>query len=119
METIVNKLQREIIVALVLVLIGAGVTASYEAPYNPYDGRVSQVDAMMQDALNNPTELNLGAAQDELFYTYYPWAERQTSEGKDTFIDYLEACNQVIIQTSKGIDADTSKMNELRDTLLS
>lgn len=124
METVTiifQKFYKEIITAIALIFIGAILSQSAiftDEHYNPYEDNVNKIDRMMQGVLKNPTEQNLGAAQDELFYTYYPWAERQTSENTDTFISYLEACNQVIIQKSNGIEPDTSEMIQLRNDLL-
>jgi len=115
---LIQKYQNEFVLfVLALLLLGAGMSTTQEK-YNPFEAKTQEVDRMIQDVLKNPTEQNLGAAQDELFYNYYPWAERQTSENKDTFIAYLEACNQVIIQKSNGIEPDTSEMNSLKNQLL-
>lgn len=116
-----KKFQNEIILALALILLGAGVgyNTTSEEQYNPYESRVLEIDGMMQGALNNPTETGLADAQQDIFYTYSPWAQRQVAgEQKDNFIAYLEACNQVIIEKSNGIEPDTSKMIKLKNELL-
>jgi len=118
---ILKKFQNEIAVALALILLSAGIginTASDE-PYNPFESRVLKIDERMQDLINNPVNNDLANMQQDIFYDYYPWAERQAAgEQKDTFIAYLEACNQVVIQLSKGGEADTDKMNELKAELI-
>lgn len=117
---VLKKFQNEIILALALILLGVGIgyNTANDKPYNPYESRVLEIDGMMQGVLNNPTETNLVDAQQDIFYTYYPWAERQAEgEQKDTFVAYLEACNQVIISLSKTEQADTSMMDELRNEL--
>lgn len=118
---ILKKFQNEIAVALALILLSAGIginTASDE-PYNPFESRVLKIDERMQDLINNPVTNDLANMQQDIFYDYYPWAERQAAgEQKDTFIAYLEACNQVVISLSKTGEADTSEMNELKAELI-
>lgn len=114
---IFQKFYKEILTALALITIGAILSQGVTESYDPFEAKAKDVNSMMQETLNNPTAFNLGTAQDELFYTYYPWAERQTSGDKKLFIDYLEACNQVIIQESQGVEPDTAEMNRLYTSL--
>ena len=117
METAINKFQREIILALALILIGAGYTASYEAPYNKYELRVNEIDAVMQGVLQNPSIEAYESAQYELSIQG-DWANRQTDEKKGDFEAYLESCNDVIISLYHGEQPDTSKMNSLKNKLI-
>lgn len=125
MSYIFSKIQKELFIALTLVLLGAtgsqvisNSTGPVEAPYNPYNDRVSQVDTLMQDALLNPEQTDLASLQDTIFATYGSWAGRQTGEQKEDFIAYLEACNQVVISLSKegnpGLQEKVNLMNELK-----
>lgn len=119
--SVLKKYQTELLVALALILLGAGIgynTAS-EAPYNPYEARVLEIDMMMQNIIDNPAERALVDAQQDLFYTYYPWAERQVDgQQKEIFVEYLEACNQIIISISKGLEPDTGEMIRLKNELI-
>ncbi len=117
MESIIFKFQKEIIVALALILLGAGFTASYESPYDPYESRINEVDAMMQDVINNPSEEALVSAQHKLSL-HGDWAYRQSDAGD--FEAYLEACNGVLIQLHKypGETPDVSNMNLCRSKLI-
>jgi hypothetical protein len=116
-----KKFQTEIIVALALILISAGIgyNVADENPYNPYKSKVVEIDGRMQEVLLNPTENNLANMQTDLFYIYDPWGDRQVAGGqKGNFIDYLESCNQVIISLSQTGEADTSKMIALKNKLI-
>lgn len=118
---ILKKFQTEIAVALALIFLSAGIgyNAADDEPYNPYESRVDSIDKMMQNVITNPTDDNLGNMQTDIFYTYYPWAERQTEgEQNGNYIAYLEACNQVVISLSKegnpGLNEKINVMNEKR-----
>jgi hypothetical protein len=118
---ILKKFQNEIIVALALILISAGIgyNVAHENTYNPYESKVVEIDGRMQEVLLNPTENNLANMQTDIFYIYDPWGDRQVAGGqKDNFIDYLESCNQVIISLSQTGEADTSKMIALKNKLI-
>lgn len=122
-----KKFQNEIILALALILLGAGAgynvteesnTISLDSNYNVFEVRTQDVSGMMDIVLANPTEENLVNAQQNILYEYAPWANRQTGEKKEQFLDYLEACNQVIISLSETGEADTSKMESLKNDLI-
>ena len=119
MNAIINNItnfKKEIIVALALILIGAGVSASYEAPYNPYESRVSQIDVMMTELIANPTEANIDAAYWTL-WDYGQWSGRNYYDGKENFEAYLEACNDVRLSLKTGENADIREMNRLKNKL--
>jgi len=125
-----KKFQNEIIVALALILLGSciGYTVSengrseivIDAPdYNIYEKPVTDINNSVYGALTNPTNNNLVNVQQDLFYTYYPWAERQVDgQQKEIFVEYLEACNQIIISISKGLEPDTGEMIRLKNELI-
>lgn len=117
MENIFNNFKREIIIALALILIGAGYTASSEAPYNPYKERVSQIDVMMTELIANPTDEKLEAAYWTL-WEHGQWSGRNYLEGKADFEAYLEECNSVRLSLKAGETADTREMIKLRDKLI-
>lgn len=117
MEAIINSLKKEIIVALALILIGAGVSASYEAPYNPYEDRVSQIDVMMHELISNPTDEKLEAAYWTL-WEHGQWSGRNYLDGKGDFEAYLEACNGVRLDLKAGETPDISGMNRLKNKLI-
>jgi len=115
-----KKFQKEIIFALVIALLGAGYnvseqqnTLTIDLNYNAFEARTTDVSKMMDVVLTNPTEENLINAQQNILYAYAPWANRQTGEQKNLFLDYLEACNQIIISISNGETADTTEMYRL------
>lgn len=117
METVINSLnnfKKEIILALALVIIGAGYTASTDGPYS---ARVSQVDAMMQELISNPTEAKL----DDAYWALWEqgqWSGRNPLEGHGTFEEYLEACNSVRLDVKAGNTPELSEMNKLKKDLI-
>ena len=120
-----KKFQKEIIFALVFALLGAGYNVSeqqnnltIDLNYNVFEARTTDVNKMMDAVLTNPTEENLVNAQQNILYAYAPWANRQTGKQKNLFLDYLEACNQVIISISNGEQADTTEMYRLYSLLV-
>jgi len=120
MEHIISSIanfKKEIIVALALILIGAGYTAAYEAPYNPYESRVSQIDVMMQEVILNPTDAKLEDAYWTL-WEYGQWSGRNYYDGKENFEAYLETCNMVRLDIKAGKTADLTKMNALKNKLI-
>ena len=119
MESIFIKFQKEIITALALILIGAGVGnyTGAEKPYDPYEGRVSDIDAMMRDVINNPTQDALEAAQYNLSIQG-DWSFRQTDDKKVIYEPYLEACNSVVIALYYGEDPNLLEMTELKNELI-
>lgn len=120
MNTIINSIanfKKEIIIALALILIGAGYSASYEAPYDPYTSRVTQIDVMMTELIATPTEANMDAA----YWTLWDngqWSGRNNYDGKENFEAYLEACNIVRLDLEAGKTADLSKMKSLKNKLI-
>lgn len=116
MYTVLAKLHKEIIIALALILLGAGV-GSYEEPYNPYENRVEDVYLMMQELIANPSQLAANDAVDALAIQG-DWANRQTGEQKVIFEQYLEACRAVCIDVYYGRSFDTSEMNSLKNELI-
>lgn len=110
------KFQKEIVIALALILLGAGV-GSYEKPYNPYENRVNDIDLMMQGVLTSHSQDAATNAVDALAIQG-DWANRQTGEQKVIFEQYLEACKVVCIDVYYGRSADTSEMNRLKNELL-
>jgi len=116
-SVILQKFQKEIIIALALILLGAGINASYDKPYNPYESRVLEIDGMMQSLVENPSQDAADSVIDSLALQG-DWAYRQTGEQKVIFEEYLEACKTVAVDVYYGMEVDTSKMNELKNKLI-
>jgi len=109
MNYIFERFQREIYTVVALMLIGAtgGYTVSeiHNEPIDPYTQeiniRVSEVNAMMQDLIENPSK---EAAEDINYQLRLQgnWSNRNYGEQKEAFEAYLEACNKVVIAEYKG-----------------
>lgn len=124
---IINKFQKEIVLALALILFGAAVdhtvsnnseTIVIDSNVDVYTSMAEEVQGSMQDVIANPSEKNLEAMQDDLFYTYYPWAQRTEGDKQEEFIAYLEVCNQVVISLHKTGQADLTDMNTKYNSLI-
>jgi len=114
-SVILQKFQKEIIIALALILLGAGINMDSE--YNPYESRVLEIDGMMQSLVENPSQDAADSVIDSLALQG-DWAYRQTGEQKEVFEEYLEACKAVAVDVYYGMEADTSKMNEKKNELI-
>ena len=114
-SVILQKFQKEIIIALALILLGAGINMDSE--YNPYESRVLEIDGMMQSLVENPSQDAADSVIDSLALQG-DWAYRQTGEQKVIFEEYLEACKTVAVDVYYGMEVDTSKMNELKNKLI-
>ena len=116
-SVILQKFQKEIIIALALILLGAGINVSYEAPYNPYEDRVLEIDSMMQSLVENPS---LGAAESiiDSLALQGDWAYRQSGEQKAVFEEYLEACKTVAVDVYYGREPELKEMNRLKNKLI-
>ena len=116
MESIIlQRFQKEIIIALALILLGAGINMDSE--YNPYEDRVLEIDSMMQNLIDNPSQDAAERVIDSLALQG-DWAYRQEGEQKAVFEENLEACKTVTVDVYYGMEVDTSKMNELKNKLI-
>jgi len=116
-SVILQKFQKEIIIALALILLGAGVNMTTEKPYNPYESRVLEIDVMMQDLVENPSQGAADNAVDALALQG-DWAYRQSGEQKAVFEEYLEACKTVAVDVYYGREPELKEMNMLKNKLI-
>lgn len=120
------KAQKELFSIIALLLIGAtgGYTVSgiYNAPVDPHtqeiNVRVSEVNVMMADLIENPSY----TAAENVNYNLRlqgDWSNRNYGDHKEDFESYLEACNDVVISISRGElkQSDIDKMNSLYSKL--
>lgn len=124
---ILNKIQNEVKIALAILLLGASVgynvpehtnVITIDSDFDSYQDKTEELNLLIQDVILNPGNYDLGTVQDNIFHDYYPWAERHPDGRQETFVEYLEACNQIIIDLSNGEQVDTTEMNELYSKLI-
>ena len=116
-SVILQKFQKEIIIALALILLGAGVNMTADEPYNPYESRVLEIDGMMQSLVADPSQSAADDAVDALALQG-DWAYRQTGEQKAVFEEYLEACKTVAVDVYYGREPELKEMNMLKNELI-
>ena len=114
-SVILQKFQKEIIIALALILLGAGINMDSE--YNPYESRVLEIDGMMQSLVADPSQSAADDAVDALALQG-DWAYRQTGEQKAVFEEYLEACKTVAVDVYYGREPELKEMNMLKNELI-
>lgn len=88
--------------------------------YDVYSDMAPKVNNMMQGALNNPSDYNLLKTNNDLALVYKPLAKQETGDNKEIFMDYLDACIDVIDEKQAGNEAkeEIAKMNELYNRLV-
>lgn len=127
MQTLI--LNKEFGVALLIIaaiLFGAGYTASEIQqtptediePFNQFAYKATHdVNPMMLAIIVQPLEYNLLVADHRLNNEFVEWVSEEEGSDKQLFIDYLNACENVVDDLKAGNEPDTTEMNRLYTSL--
>lgn len=111
---------QQLCAALLVFALGAssGIVYTHNADtpvqtFDQFSYAAQDVQTMMKNVLDNPTEYNLRYANNDLLIVREQWAYRESGANKELYLEYLKACEKVINDAQAGKQVDTSNMNEL------
>lgn len=110
---------QQLCAALLVFALGAssGVAYTHSAQptqsFDQFSYAAQDVQNMMKNVLDNPTEYNLRYANNNLIIVREQWAYGETGVNKELYLEYLKACEKVVNDAQEGKQVDTSNMNEM------
>jgi len=128
-QIVTNPLQQAI---LAILLVSAGFSTGYTTSdqhntfvledqlkdFDQFSYKAQEVNAMMLDVLENPTEDSLKMVNNRLKINYANWEHREYGDNKELFHKYRLACQDVIDNLQENGVADTTEMETIYSELV-